>query len=48
MKTCVPLGQYRAEFFLESEMSKTKVVKLTKTHIVCAVKFFPYILAFTR
>jgi len=31
----------RAQFFLEWEMFQTKVVKETKTHILCSVNFFP-------
>lgn len=40
MKTYVRLRQYTAEFFLESEKFQTKVLKLIKTHIIYAVKFF--------
>jgi len=39
MKTCVHLKHYLSEFFLESEISQKKVVKLIKTHVTYYVKF---------
>ena len=37
MKTCTHLWQYLAEFFLQREMLKTKVVEKNKTHILFPV-----------
>ena len=39
MKTNVHLWQYLAEFFLEWEMFRTKVIQWIKTHILCPVTF---------
>jgi hypothetical protein len=36
----VILWKYRAKFFLEWEMFRTKVVEKIKTHILCSITFF--------
>ena len=41
MKTFSHLWQYRAEFFLEWEMFRIKVVEKIKIHILCPIIFFP-------
>jgi hypothetical protein len=48
MVTCVHLWQYLAEFFLEWEMFRTKVVDNIKTHILLLITFFPNIMLFMR
>ena len=40
METSTLFWSYLAYFFLEWEMSQKKVVKKTKTHIVCSMTFF--------
>jgi len=40
MKTDIHFLSYLAQFFVEWEMLKTKVVQKVKTHILCSVTFF--------
>jgi len=40
MKTNKHFWSYLNHFFLESKMFRTKVVKKTKTHILCSITFF--------
>ena len=40
MNTFSHLWQYLAEFFLEREMFRIKVVEKIKTHVLCYMNFF--------
>jgi hypothetical protein len=48
MKTNIHFLSYLAQFFLEWEKFRTKVVEKIKTRILCYVTFFSKILPFMR